>query len=102
MWQPGETVGYSASDHVQAVMDHAGEGVLDWVVFNTTPIAGTMRRRYASARLFPVANDIARLEEMGVEPVGRRLLDAGEKVRHSPTATAAAVMELAQRARRER
>jgi hypothetical protein len=30
------------------------------------------------------------------------LLDTGEKVRHSPTLTAAAVMDLAARARRER
>ncbi len=102
MWQPGETVGYSAADHARAVIEHAGENILDWVVVNTTPISGGMRRRYASERLFPVANDVNELEALGVEPLGRRLLDSGEKVRHSPAATAEVVMELAQRARRER
>jgi uncharacterized cofD-like protein len=102
MWQPGETVGYAVSDHVQAVLDHAGESIIDWVAYNTTPISGGMRRRYASERLFPVANDLPKIESLGVEAIGRRLLDSGEKVRHSPAATAAVVMELAERARRER
>jgi len=102
MWQPGETLGYSASDHVQAIHDHAGEEIVDWVVVNTTPISGGMRRRYATERLFPVANDLPKLAAMGVEAIGRRLLDSGEKVRHSPAATAEAVMELAVRSRRER
>jgi uncharacterized cofD-like protein len=101
MWQPGETVGYAASDHVQAIHDHAGEPIVDCVVLNSTPISGSMRRRYASEQLFPVANDVPKLAAMGVEAIGRRLLDSGEKVRHSPTATAEAVMELAVRARRE-
>jgi uncharacterized cofD-like protein len=102
MWQPGETMGYSASDHVRAVVEHAGESIVDWAVLNTTPIAGGMRRRYASERVYPVANDLPAIKELGVEPVLCRLLDAGEKVRHSPTATAEIVMQLAARARRER
>jgi uncharacterized cofD-like protein len=102
MWQPGETLNYSAADHVRALLDHAGEPILDWAVVNTTPIAGGMRRRYASQRLYPVANDLEAIEALGVEPIERRLLDAGEKVRHSPAATAEVVMELAARSRAER
>jgi uncharacterized cofD-like protein len=102
MWQPGETMGYSASDHLQALIDHGGPGLVQWVVVNTTPIAGAMRQRYAAERVFPVANDAARMVELGVEVVGRRLLAAGEKVRHNPKAIAAAAVELALRARQDR
>ena len=29
MTQPGETVGYTAADHVRAIFDHGGTGLLD-------------------------------------------------------------------------
>jgi len=31
MWQPGETSGFSASDHVRAILDHSCKGLLDCV-----------------------------------------------------------------------
>jgi len=102
MWQPGETMSYRASDHLEAIFDHAGHGLVDYAIVNTRPIAGELRRRYAAGRVFPVENDTPRLAEMGVTVVGRNLLAHADKIRHDPAALAAAVLELAREAQRLR
>jgi len=102
MWQPGETISYKASDHVRAIYRHSVNGLLDCVAVNTRPISGAMRRRYAAERVFPVENDIPRLEEMGLEVIGRNLLARGQKVRHEPAVIAAIAVEIAAQARGRR
>ena len=102
MWQPGETVGFSASDHVAAIEQHAGMKLLDFVVVNTRKITARQRRKYAVERAYPVENDIDRLERMGLQVMGADLLSHGDIVRHDPEAAAAVAMELARKARRRR
>lgn len=102
MWQPYETMNFSAHDHVSAIERHAGRQLFDIVVVNTHPISGAMRRRYAAQKVFAVENDLYRMVDQGIEVLGRSLLARAEKVRHDPELTAAVVMELAQRGRRQR
>jgi uncharacterized cofD-like protein len=100
MWQPGETMQFRASDHVQALYDHAGFPFLDYCVVNTRPISAALRRRYEAENAMPVETDVARLQEMGVEVLGADLLRRTNKVRHDPSVAAAITVSLAQRARR--
>ena len=100
MWQPGETMNYKASDHVKAIGHHSRAGLVDYAVLNTRPITGAMRRRYAAERVFPVENDAPYLREMGVQVIGRNLLDSGEKVRHNSDAIAEVAVSLAEQARK--
>ncbi|MBY0505883.1 MAG: YvcK family protein [Bryobacteraceae bacterium] len=103
MWQPWETMNYSACDHVDAIHRHAGGPLLDFAVLNKRAISGTLRRAYAAQKVYPVANDTPRLIEQGIEVIERNLLlTKGEKVRHDPVQTAAIVLELALRARQQR
>lgn len=102
MWQPGETTGYTAADHVAAIHQHAGPGLLDYAVVNTRPIRAALRRKYASRQALPVENDLDRLEEMGVTVIARELAQESDKVRHEPGALARVVLELAAQARRRR
>ena len=99
MWQPGETIGFRASDHLAAIERHAGMQLLDFAVVNTRPITQRQRRKYAAEKSQPVENDIERLEKMGVQVVGADLLAEGNIVRHDPEAAAAVAMELARRSR---
>lgn len=95
MWQPGETMGFPASGHVEAIHRHAGRPLLDCVVVNTKPISAPLRRRYAAQYAQPVENDVARLEAAGLRVVGDNLLAGAEKVRHDPARTAAVAVRLA-------
>ena len=102
MWQPGETMGFSAADHVAALHRHSVTGLTDTVVLNTRPITGSRRRHYAAEKVYPAQNDYPRLHELGLRVVGRNLLARGDKIRHSPQAIATVAVELAQEARASR
>jgi uncharacterized cofD-like protein len=99
MWQPGETMHFKASDHVEAIHRHAGPRLVDTVVVNTQPIPAAPRKRYAAERAFPVENDIDRLRKMGLEVITGNFVARGDKIRHSPEAAAAVAVELARRSR---
>jgi uncharacterized cofD-like protein len=102
MWQPGETIGFLASDHVAAINRHAGFNLFDVVVVNTRSISARQRRKYAAEQVQSVVNDIDRLAGMGLDVVTADLLGEGEIVRHDPRATAEVAMELARRGRSSR
>ncbi|MCU1295473.1 MAG: protein of unknown function and CofD, partial [Bryobacterales bacterium] len=101
MWQPGETIDFTASRHVEVIHAHAGCKLTDCVVVNSTPIPLAMRRKYARARVRPVENDFERIEELGVEVVTAELLaiNAEKKVRHDSDALADVAIALATRSR---
>jgi len=100
MWQPGETTGMSASDHIEAIQRHAGGRLIDYAIVNTDQIADNLLVRYARERAMQVTNDLDHLKALGVQPVGMKLLAKGEKVRHDSDVIAMAAVELAKKARR--
>lgn len=100
MWQPGETTGMSASDHIEAIQRHAGGRLIDYAIVNTDQIADNLLVRYARERAMQVTNDLDKLKALGVQPVGMRLLAQGDKVRHDSDVVAVAAVELAKKARR--
>ncbi len=99
MWQPGETINFRASDHVEAIHRHAGMELLNAVVVNTRSISRKQRRKYAAEQVQSVVNDLDRLAAMGLQIVAEDLLGEGDIVRHDPRATAEIAMTLARRAR---
>jgi uncharacterized cofD-like protein len=103
MWQPGETISFSASRHVEAIHLHARRKLTDCVVVNTAPISSAMKRRYAREHVKPVENDFENLAALGVKVVTADLLgdanQAPRKVRHNPAALAEVVIDLASRSR---
>ena len=102
MWQPGETIGFRASDHVAAINDHAGFNLFNVAVVNTRGISARQRRKYAAEEAQSVLNDVDRLAGMGLQVVTADLLAEGDIVRHDPRATAEIAMELARRGRAAR
>ncbi|MEK7409695.1 MAG: uridine diphosphate-N-acetylglucosamine-binding protein YvcK [Acidobacteriota bacterium] len=102
MWQPGETLRFTAADHVAAIHQHAGANLLEYVVVNTRPMRGPLLQRYARRGALPVENDLERLGAMGLTVVARDLLQEMAKIRHEPAATAAVAVELALEGRRRR
>lgn len=102
MWQPGETTGFTASDHIRALHRHAGGKLLDYAVINIRPIPLAVKKRYAREAALPVENDLDRLLGLGVKVMAGKLAQLSEKVRHDPAATAAVVIKLAQEGRQRK
>ena len=96
--QPGETEELSASEHLRALFDHVGEGLIDYVIVNRN----TDARRPEGWRAHPVEVDVRRLEELPVVIVEEDVVDPSNAHRHDPAKLAAALMRLQQEDRVER
>lgn len=94
MGQPGETEGYSAFDHVQAILQHGGEGIIDYCIVNTETIGDFVRQRYAEDGASPVFVDGEKFAEKGIGLVRAPLLGHdGNLARHNPERLAECIME---------
>jgi uncharacterized cofD-like protein len=99
MTQPGETDRMMGIDHLNALVRHAGEGIIDAVLVNATEIPAPLIAHYAETGSEPVAVDRAVLEAMGVEVHEADLLAAdGDLIRHDSGKLAAAVLEMCSQA----
>jgi uncharacterized cofD-like protein len=103
MWQPGETINFTASAHLKAIQDHARRRLVDTVVVNSASIAPGLKQRYAREKVKPVENDLEAMNDMGVKVVTADLVldstNSTDKIRHDPAALASVVVDLASRSR---
>lgn len=94
MTEPGETLGYSAVQHLEAIEKHCGN-VVDHVIVNTEQLPEELRGRYALEAASPVHVELEALERAGVKVWAGPLLDvSGGVARHDSDALARAVLEL--------
>ena len=84
MTQPGETDHYTASRHVQAIFDHVGHGIIDYVVVNVQGVAPELQATYAGQGAYPVEADLEELRKLGVQVVEANLISETNLVRHDP------------------
>ena len=97
MTQPGETDGYKASDHVRAIMEHAGQNIIDYVLVNVEEVAGCLLDNYAKQGACPVEPDIAAIEQLGVKVIPSRMICETNWVRHDPARLAKLVLSMVER-----
>ena len=95
MTQDGETEGMTASDHVAALMDHSGPGLVDLCLCNSAPVRPGLLERYREEDAIPITVDKEAIEALGVELVTRPVSsETSNYARHSVTRLAQAVMEI--------
>ena len=96
MTQDGETEGYTAADHVAALLSHGGGlGLVDLCLANSAPVRPGLVERYREEGAAPILVDRARVEALGVELAERPLAsETSDLARHSTERLAAAVMDL--------
>jgi uncharacterized cofD-like protein len=93
MTQPGETVGMTMSDHLDAIDRHVGPGLVDTVLLNATTIAPNRLAPYAEQQAELVSRaGLAGRPEAFQEA---RLVNASGKIRHDPARLAQALVALA-------
>ena len=95
MTEPGQTDNYSLADHIKAIQEHAGKGIVDYCIYDTGEIVPEFIRRYNREGADLVEQDISKAKEEGVKLLQRNLscID-GEFIRHNPDAIASSIIEL--------
>jgi uncharacterized cofD-like protein len=96
--QPGETGSFSAAEHLEALFEHIGDGLIDYVLVNRNWHA----RQPEGWLGQPVQIDERRLEELPVVVIEEDLVDVTNAHRHDSAKLAAALVRLQQEDRLER
>lgn len=95
MTQDGETEGYTAADHVEALLRHGVPGMIDLCLANNAPLAADLTERYAAEGAALLKIDRERIAGLGVDLAEYPLMSyRGNFARHDPDLLAQAVMEL--------
>ncbi len=71
MTQEGETEGYTVSDHIQAIFQHAAPDLFHLCLVNSSPIPREVAARYAAEGAEPLRYDADACAALGVEVVRR-------------------------------
>lgn len=96
MQQPGETEGYTVSDHIKAINDNIGEGVIDSVIVDPRDIPQDILVRYKNMNSDKVELDREKIKEYNVNLIERDILEIDPKgmVRHHPYKLSAIIYSL--------
>lgn len=94
MTQPGETDGYTAARHIQAIIEHGGREIIDWALINNEFPVGDTLARYREEGAEPVQVNRQELEPLGIQIKEAPLLLSNEMARHDPGKLAQAVLKL--------
>lgn len=105
MTQPGETPGFTASDHLRRMVEICGPGLVDVAVVNSAIPSAPALKRYRRDGAEPVAIDLARFRQLKVRVVTRKVMSedipegdpVGRIVRHHSERLARQVLALRRR-----
>jgi uncharacterized cofD-like protein len=93
MTQPGETDGYTASDHLKTIINHTYPGIIDFCVLNNSPISKDLLEKYVKENSQPVKIDIGKFYDLKCKVVIDDVISSKDYVRHSPEKLAKCIME---------
>lgn len=102
MTQPGETQGYTLQDHLKAIWDHCGRGLIDIALVNRAGrIPEDILAHYRADGAECVEYDLHSAEDEGIELIEADLAEyKNGKIRHQSDLLALKIMELYSKRRR--
>lgn len=93
MTQPGHTDDYAVSDHINAITEHAGKGIINYCVCDNGDIIPEILRKYIN-----LGSNLADLDKQNIKGVKIIRADVstveGEFIRHDSDLTARVIIDL--------
>lgn len=93
MTQPGETTGYSLSEHLNAIQRHVPGRIVDFVVANRKSVSPDVARRYKKQGAERVVVDLPVLNKQRVRVILDSLLEEHGVIRHDSKRLARLLVE---------
>lgn len=95
MTEPGQTDNYTLSEHIKAILDHAGKGVVDYCIYDSGEIIPEFIKIYNKRGQDVVEQDIQKSKELGIKLLEKNLSQiVDDNIRHNTEAVAESVIEL--------
>ena len=97
MTQSGETDGYTAFEHLAAIIKHTYPQIVNYCVINSAPVPDELLAKYKQENAYPVVLDTERIRKRGYAVVQGDIIDTSNYVRHNSEKLAALLINLLQR-----
>jgi uncharacterized cofD-like protein len=94
MTQSNESLGLTASQHIEKIYEHMGQAIFDYALVNTAPVSETLLRNYAREGATPILPDIERIEALGLRVVPGNFAAEGDTLRHNADRVAETLLDL--------
>ncbi len=95
MTEPGQTDDYSVADHVNAIIDHCGEGLIDYCIYDTGEIIPEYIKKYNKEGSDLVEQNIEGIKTRSIKFMRKNISVISDgKIRHDSGAIASSVIEL--------
>ncbi|HEX6496681.1 MAG TPA: gluconeogenesis factor YvcK family protein [Acidobacteriaceae bacterium] len=94
MTQSNESLGLTASQHIEKIYEHTGHAIFDYALVNTAPVSETLLRNYAREGAVPILPDIERIEALGVRVIPGNFAAEGDTLRHNADRVADVLLHL--------
>ena len=95
MTEYGQTDSYTLYDHIKAIIDHAGKGIIDYCIYDTGEIVPEYIRQYNKGGEELVEQDVSKVKEAGIKLIQRNMstIENG-RIRHNSDAIATSIIQL--------
>jgi uncharacterized cofD-like protein len=95
MTQAGETMNYSASDHIKALYNHMPCPFIDFIIVNDAEIPEEIQKKYEVEQAEPVFYDAHALKDLGVTVIHDQIVDYDDGViRHDTKKVSSLIFSL--------
>lgn len=94
MTQANESLGLSASEHIERIYRHTRAPIFDYALVNTAPFSAVTLTRYAAEEASPIVADIERIEALGVKCIAGDFASEENVVRHATGRVADTLLQL--------
>lgn len=92
MTEQGETDGFDAADHLQVIVNHIGQQIIDFVIVNTGDIDEPRLSRYREEQAVPVRVSGNEIENLGIQVIEADLVSDDRVAWHDSDKLAAVIM----------
>jgi uncharacterized cofD-like protein len=94
MSQANESLGLTASQHIERIYEHTRAPIFDYALVNTEAFSAETLARYAAEGASPILPDIERIEELGVRVITGDFASEENVVRHNAGRVSSALLAL--------
>jgi uncharacterized cofD-like protein len=94
MTQANESLGLTASEHIERIYEHTRAPIFDFALINTAAFSPETLARYAAEGASPIVADIERIQSMGVRCIAGDFASEDTVVRHAPARVTGALLAL--------
>jgi uncharacterized cofD-like protein len=94
MTQANESLGLTASEHIERIYEHTRAPIFDCALINTGTFSDETLARYAAEGASPIIPDVERVEKLGVRCIVGDFASEESLVRHAPGRVTVALLAL--------